>query len=121
MFLTTNRASTIDPAFVSRVHLQIHYPQLDESSRLQVWRNFLSSISQSALPYDSNLSNAELKRLAKTPMNGREIKNIVKTALLIAKQKKRPLGLDDVELVLDVKMNNSAVSKMTNKRRRLNS
>ncbi|KAF1845411.1 P-loop containing nucleoside triphosphate hydrolase protein [Cucurbitaria berberidis CBS 394.84] len=102
MFLTTNRVSTIDAAFESRVHLTIDYPTLDEQSRLHIWRTFMTPSYDGV--YSSNLSEEELLSLAKTPLNGRQIKNTVKTAQLLAKQKKRPLEMQDVELVHSVRM-----------------
>lgn len=41
MFLTTNRVQTFDPAFQSRIHISIDYPQLSIESRRTVWENFL--------------------------------------------------------------------------------
>ena len=45
----------------------------------------------------------DLKALAEMDMNGREIKNIVKTARLLASQKKMPLAMEHVATVLRVK------------------
>jgi hypothetical protein len=39
MILTTNRADTMDPAFNSRVHIRLHYPNLDAGTRRKVWVN----------------------------------------------------------------------------------
>ena len=98
MFLTSNRISDFDPAFESRVHLTIHYPPLDVTSRLRIWKNFID------LPGShSQLSAANLEALAKMEMNGREIKNIVKTARLISKQAESPLAMEHIEMVLKVK------------------
>lgn len=106
MFLTTNRASAIDAAFESRIHLTLEYPALDEQSRLHVWRNFMEPADHAAaaVVHGSNLSDEHLARFAKVKLNGRQIKNVVKTARLLAKQKKRALEKEDVELVLKVRM-----------------
>ena len=98
MFLTTNRASTLDAAFESRIHLTIDYPALDEKSRLHVWRTFVTGGG------NQNVGEEDLAQLARQPLNGRQIKNVVKTARLLAKQDRRPLGVGDLELVLHVKM-----------------
>ncbi|KAL1595457.1 hypothetical protein SLS59_008390 [Nothophoma quercina] len=98
MFLTTNRASTLDAAFESRIHLTIDYPALDEKSRLHVWRTFVTGGG------NQNVGEEDLAQLARQPLNGRQIKNLVKTARLLAKQDRRPLGVGDLELVLHVKM-----------------
>lgn len=39
LFLTTNRVGSFDEAFMSRIHLQIGYPALDDSARVKIWNN----------------------------------------------------------------------------------
>ncbi|KAM0797757.1 P-loop containing nucleoside triphosphate hydrolase protein [Usnea florida] len=102
MFLTTNRVGTFDNAFQSRIHLTIEYPKLDFRSKMLVWRNFVRPRSD-ASQFGSNIGETDLKALAKMDMNGREIKNIVKTARLLASQKKMPLAIEHVATVLRVK------------------
>lgn len=41
MFLTTNRVTTLDEAFKSRISIAIKYRDLDKDARRQVWENFL--------------------------------------------------------------------------------
>ena len=41
MFLTTNRVSTIDPAFESRIDVSISYPDLTVELRCQIWTKSL--------------------------------------------------------------------------------
>ncbi|KAI1389583.1 P-loop containing nucleoside triphosphate hydrolase protein [Hypoxylon trugodes] len=98
MFLTTNRLASFDPAFESRIHLTIHYPQLDFDSRLHVWRVFVRPGTTS-----SSVQESELEGLARPELNGRQIKNVVKTARLLAARDKTPLGLKHIETVLKVK------------------
>ncbi|CAJ2499893.1 Uu.00g027460.m01.CDS01 [Anthostomella pinea] len=40
LFLTTNRVGTFDDAFVSRIHVVIHYKDLDEEDRKKIWKRF---------------------------------------------------------------------------------
>ena len=98
MFLTTNRVSDFDAAFESRIHLTIHYPALDTASRLKIWRAFVSLGED-----ESGLSEGDLEGLAENEMNGRQIKNVVKTGRLLAKQRKVPLAREHIEMVLKVK------------------
>jgi hypothetical protein len=98
MFLTTNRISDFDAAFESRIHLTIHYPALDAVSRLHIWKTFVRMGNS-----ESRLSNSDLETLAKNEINGRQIKNIIKTARLLSKQHKIPLAMEHVEMVLKVK------------------
>ncbi len=102
MFLTTNRVSTFDAAFQSRIHLTIDYPKLDFRSRMLVWRTFVRPRSD-ASKYASNIDEEDLGTLANMDVNGREIKNIVKTAKLLASQKRVPLAMEHVTTVLRVK------------------
>lgn len=110
MFLTTNRVSTFDAAFQSRIHLTIDYPKLDYRSKMLVWQTFIRPQSD-ASKYGSSIEEKDLKTLAKIDMNGREIKNTVKTARLLASQKRAPLSMEHVATVLRVKEGSSAVPK----------
>ncbi|KAH8893106.1 P-loop containing nucleoside triphosphate hydrolase protein [Thozetella sp. PMI_491] len=98
MFLTTNRVSSFDAAFESRIHLTIHYPSLDSTSRLHIWKTFVG-IGGSG----SQLTNSDLEILSRNELNGRQIKNVIKTARLLSKQKMAPLAMEHVEMVLRVK------------------
>ncbi|KAI1832610.1 hypothetical protein DTO006G1_1692 [Penicillium roqueforti] len=95
LFLTTNRTQNIDPAFDSRVHLSIAYKDLDAESRRQVWGQFLSrSMNIEAI------TDEQLDQVAKLQLNGRQIKNIIKTAGLLACSKEREIRFDDLQTVL---------------------
>lgn len=98
MFLTTNRVNDIDAAFESRIHLIIHYPALDIASRLHIWKTCVRMGNS-----ESQLTDRDLENLAKNEINGRQIKNIVKTGRLLSKQQNVPLAMDHLEMVLKVK------------------
>ena len=98
LFLTTNRVDNIDAAFQSRIHLSMEYSELSISSRRHVWRNFLSAGGTKA----HGFSDADLDRLVGYEMNGREIKNVLKTAKLLASKKKESLDISHVETVLAI-------------------
>ena len=93
LFLTTNRVDNIDPAFQSRIHISMQYTDLSVSSRRHVWCNFLSAAKT------HGFSGEDLDRLAMYAMNGREIKNVLKTAGLLAGRKKEVLAVGHVESV----------------------
>ncbi|KAF2967591.1 hypothetical protein GQX73_g5990 [Xylaria multiplex] len=99
MFLTTNRIDDMDAAFESRIHLTVNYPDLDAASRLYIWKTSMGLGGHQ----ETRLTEKELTALAEQEMNGREIKNIVKTARLLSKQKNVPLAMEHIELVLKVK------------------
>lgn len=97
IFLTTNVVESLDPAVLSRVHLTINYPDLDEESRNTVWRNFLARVRPAAM-----VSDAEVEILGKLPLNGRRIKNAVKTAQIMANREDRGVTLDDIRKVMRI-------------------
>ncbi|KAK8152426.1 P-loop containing nucleoside triphosphate hydrolase protein [Phyllosticta citribraziliensis] len=103
MFLTTNRVEDFDHAFESRIHLTIHYPQLDVDSRLLIWRTFVQPDSAK-----SSFTEDNLKELANTELNGRQIKNVVKTARLLATGEDVPLAIGHVQTVLRVRKGQAA-------------
>ncbi|KAL8692933.1 MAG: hypothetical protein Q9218_002135 [Villophora microphyllina] len=98
LFLTTNRVDNIDAAFQSRIHISMEYNELSVSSRHHVWCNFLSAGGTKT----HGFSNTELDKLADYQMNGREIKNVLKTAQLLAGRKKEALAVSHVESVLAI-------------------
>ena len=110
MFLTTNRVSTFDAAFQSRIHLTIDYPKLDFHSKMLIWQTFVRPQSD-APRYGSTIREKDIKALAKTDMNGREIKNTIKTARLLASQQRVPLAMEHIATVLRVKEGSPAVGK----------
>lgn len=80
LFLTTNRVGTFDDAFISRIHVSIHYPEFSERDRGEVWLSFIKKlekekgdklvVTDSAKKYIE--TSAELKAVK---WNGREIRN----------------------------------------------
>jgi SpoVK/Ycf46/Vps4 family AAA+-type ATPase len=81
IFLTTNLYSTIDAAFRSRVNIHLVFTPLSPASRLMLWRKFLSRLPPSSKANNvlEHLSDDDLEELARWELNGREIKNAIKT------------------------------------------
>lgn len=100
MFLTTNRVSTFDAAFQSRIHISIDYPELNIDSRRKVWKNFLAVSKASG--QDNTITDDQLDVLALMNMNGRQIKNVLKTSQLLARKRGQPLAQTHINTVLDV-------------------
>ncbi|KAJ5595295.1 uncharacterized protein N7459_001503 [Penicillium hispanicum] len=101
LFLTTNRAEHIDPAFESRIHVSLTYKNLDFASRRHVWLQFIGR-STSAEPF----TDAQLDNLASVELNGRQIKNLLKTASLLAWSQEATLRFEHVETVLSLRQSN---------------
>lgn len=102
MLLTTNRIDSFDPAFESRIHLTIDYPKLNLASKLHVWKTFIGATKS------TDITDRDLQWIAKEELNGRQIKNAVKTARLLAAEDKQALGLEHIETVLRVKRGDRA-------------
>ncbi|KAL8796535.1 MAG: hypothetical protein Q9195_001209 [Heterodermia aff. obscurata] len=98
LFLTTNRVDNLDAAFQSRIHISMEYSELSVSSRRHVWSNFLSGGGRK----NHGFSAKDLDGLAEYKMNGCEIKNVLKTAQLLASKKEQRLGIDHVKSVLAI-------------------
>ncbi|KAI0888962.1 P-loop containing nucleoside triphosphate hydrolase protein [Annulohypoxylon maeteangense] len=99
MFLTTNRKDSIDVAFQSRIDLTIPFSQLSKDSRLSVWKNF---IGKEAYFQDEAQGESRLRGLASHDMNGRQIKNVVKLAKMLATRRKQPLDDDHLSAILEM-------------------
>ncbi|KAK7064773.1 AAA family ATPase [Favolaschia claudopus] len=97
IFLTTNRVNTLDSAFHSRVMLALKYEKLDAHARRRLWKNLLSTLDGGA---GANLTEMEYDALSRNDLNGRQIKNAVRTAGSLASFRNEPLELKDLEMVL---------------------
>ncbi|KAJ5280861.1 hypothetical protein N7478_006233 [Penicillium angulare] len=102
LFLTTNRAENIDPAFESRIHLAIAYDELDVISRRQIWVQFLERTDNT-----DEFTDAQLEKLSAIEMNGRQIKNLLKIAGLVARSQKSKLGWSQIQAILKLRQSNA--------------
>lgn len=105
LFLTTNRVDNIDAAFQSRIHVSMAYPDLTTQSRRQIWSNFLGSLDVS-----DEFGAEDLDELATVELNGRQIKNVLKSAALLAARKKEKLGRKYVDTVLAIERRRPGVA-----------
>ncbi|KAJ7775948.1 hypothetical protein DFH07DRAFT_911992 [Mycena maculata] len=87
LFLTTNRVQAFDEAFLSRIHVALHFGELSEASRTQVWRAFIAKAGV------QDISDADIAMLAQRGVNGRQIKNAVRTAHSLALGRHEAVGL----------------------------
>ncbi|KAI0126527.1 P-loop containing nucleoside triphosphate hydrolase protein [Xylariales sp. AK1849] len=98
LFLTTNRISSFDLAFQSRIHLALRYSPLTPSARESLWRLFLGRTPG----YDAaDWSEETLKELGAVDVNGRQIKNTVRTAYALALAEDAKFRMEQVRDVLE--------------------
>ncbi|KAF1845136.1 AAA family ATPase [Cucurbitaria berberidis CBS 394.84] len=101
--LTTNRKQDIDPAFQSRIHFTLHYPELDEASRKAVWANFLNMVGRSS--EISKIGQGEIDQLAKHVLNGRQIKNIVACTVSLSRESGETITSERIEMMIKMLTN----------------
>lgn len=105
LFLTTNRVGTFDQAFQSRIHITLGLPILDQPRRNEVWTIFLEELAKS-----QQLAPVQIRELqsqatavwSRDSLNGRQIRNSVRTALLVAEKKGEVVGRKHFETVLRI-------------------
>ena len=107
LFLTTNRADVLDPAFKSRITLALKYPPLDADSRLKIWFTMLSAAGVKLVDFYGNaiLNPADVWKLCghndsasfhTTELNGRQIRNMVRLIKVIYNNQVTPEQIKDV-------------------------
>ncbi|KLO07072.1 P-loop containing nucleoside triphosphate hydrolase protein [Schizopora paradoxa] len=116
LFLTTNRVRAFDEAFQSRIHVSLRYLDLTSDAKSQIWVAFFKKAradspciesaetikSGAELALTAGLTRDELHELAEKPVNGRQIKNVVRTANALAKARKQLVGFSHLIEVLDM-------------------
>lgn len=98
MVLTTNRIGAFDPAFKSRIHLAIKYNPLTKAFRRELWYKFVIRASKDTWP--DWMDGACLDQLSLPEINGRQIKNIVRTAQALALSVGEPISLTQIQMAL---------------------
>ncbi|OTA99037.1 hypothetical protein M426DRAFT_325499 [Hypoxylon sp. CI-4A] len=120
MFLTSNRVGAFDQAFQSRIHITLGIPEFSESVRKQVWAIFIKDLGRRR--HDGSaplLTEDECKALgqevlthwSREPLNGRQIRNCVRSALALAQNKKERLSAKHFNTV--IKFGNTFTQYMT--------
>lgn len=102
LFLTTNRVETFDDAFQSRIHVALRYSELTVKARRSVWKMFLAKVKEINGVETVVFKESDLDKLAKHSLNGRQIKNAVRTAQALAVNEGVPLSMGHISKVLDV-------------------
>lgn len=102
LFLTTNRPGSLDEAFQSRIHITIGLPELDPKSQLEVWTIFVKDLNLSKDEKINILKFVDEDIKKNGNLNGRQIRNGVRTALALAAQKGERISKDHVRDVLEI-------------------
>lgn len=97
LIITTNRAAIIDEAIKSRIHINIRLPGLTIEARKSLWENLLKENK-----IKHGLIEADFQSLAEVDINGREIKNALKSGILMARKVKEPVSIAQLRVVPDI-------------------
>ncbi|KAK4696280.1 hypothetical protein P7C71_g1599, partial [Lecanoromycetidae sp. Uapishka_2] len=105
LFLTTNRVGIFDQAFQSRIHVTLGLPSLDQDRRISVWSIFMQDLASKGVIGEDRY--VELMRLvkekwSKDKLNGRQIRNAVRTSLVVAQKNGVVVGESEFETVLRI-------------------
>jgi len=103
LFLTTNRVGSFDDVFISRIHVQLYYPNFNDDDRRRVWQTFIDKLLRDRgqlirLNIDAK-EYLEAKEIQAVKWNGREIRDgqshrcVLLTVWLMFKQLSRLLWL----------------------------
>ncbi|KAK0610777.1 aaa family ATPase [Immersiella caudata] len=99
LFLTTNRLMSFDIAVQSRIHISIEYSDLEPQQRENIFTEFLQQLKHQGLVDNHDWGSItrwvseDGKEMA---FNGRQIRNIVSTAMAVAHADKRHLLRKDL-------------------------
>jgi AAA+ superfamily predicted ATPase len=69
MFLTTNRLTTFDDAFQSRIHFAMKFGDLTLRAKMAIWKTFLQMV-----PTEVKISKQEIDDLSHKDINGRQVR-----------------------------------------------
>ncbi|PYI18588.1 hypothetical protein BO99DRAFT_165632 [Aspergillus violaceofuscus CBS 115571] len=102
LFLTTNRVETFDDAFQSRIHVALRYGDLTTKAKRSVWKMFLEKVQAMEGVQTAPFTDKDFDLLARHNLNGRQIKNSVRTAQALAVNEQTPLSMEHIKRVLAV-------------------
>jgi len=102
LFMTTNRVRTFDDAFKSRIHVPLKYDELPKSSRVKIWKNFVDKVRKDESGVEVDVDEEGYHKLAESQLNGRQIKNVVRTAKSLAGYRGGKLDVDALAKVVDI-------------------
>ncbi|KAF2209166.1 hypothetical protein CERZMDRAFT_70316 [Cercospora zeae-maydis SCOH1-5] len=92
IFLTTNRITSIDVAVQSRMHIAIQFENLKADQRYAIYKYHLDKVPDVKIKGDRDRLYSEVKSRfcrKRQALNGRQIRNIVSTALSLAGDRER--------------------------------
>ncbi|KAL2867440.1 uncharacterized protein BJX67DRAFT_86266 [Aspergillus lucknowensis] len=99
LFLTTNRDRNFDEAILNRIHLAVTYPPHDANTRSIIWQGLVER--NFSLKTDCCWTEEAYTQLGQLKLNGREIKNTLRTADAFARSEGQSLSIMHIVEVLE--------------------
>lgn len=93
---------TFDDAFQSRIHIALRYENLTQKAKKAIFKIFVERVRVLEKLDLKPFTEDDYESLAKHDLNGRQIKNTIRTAQALAVNKGEPLGMEHISQVLDV-------------------
>jgi len=103
--LLTAGLQAFDDAFQSRIHIALRYDNLDHRAKRAIFKIFIERVRVLEKVNLMPFSEEDYTALARHELNGRQIKNTVRTAQALAVNKGEPLAMTHIRQVLDVQTN----------------
>jgi len=98
LFLTTNRVKVFDEAFQSRIHVSLRYNELTKDAKRQIWAAFLRKTDMDL----GTMTDSQWNTLADAKVNGRQIKNAVRSSQGLASSEGEPIQFEHLIEVLSI-------------------
>ena len=100
----TDVCQTFDDAFQSRIHIALRYDGLDLKAKNTIFKLFIERVRVLEKIDLMPFTEEDFDALARYDLNGRQIKNTVRTAQALAINKGEPLSMDHIRQVVEVQM-----------------
>ena len=82
--------------------MALRYGELTSKAKKSVWKTFLEKVRAIEGIKTTGFSDEDFERLSRRNLNGRQIKNAVRTAQALALNEDKPLSMQHIIKVLDV-------------------
>lgn len=96
---------TFDDAFQSRIHIALRYGNLEQKARKAIFKIFIDRVRAHEGSKLGPFTDSDYESLSRKELNGRQIKNTVRTAQALAVNKGEPLCMSHIRQVLEVQAN----------------
>ena len=95
IILTTNRITSLDVAVQSRIHLAIRYEDLSKKNKEDIFKIFLDQLEPSTIKDRAAIDDWIKEYGSESKFNGRQIRNVVTSALALARSSAKQNAGDD--------------------------